>query len=934
MLVSGGQILAIDKIYTDGTTLVGDGVKTPAAVNTKVIATTNLVSGTSAKLQSEIDDINDKFDDYYNKTETSSKEEISAAFENFKTDQTVVSAGSDKVSVSAIPSGDKTIVYAIDVTPGAVSIAGASGISAKQVDDTWILGLSANFLSANALEDYYNKNTINGKFIDVSAWAKETFASASQLNDYYEKTETSSKNEIQTALNQKQNVSDMSAYAQSAWVDANYQKKGDYVSATEFNKYKEEVTQEFANTSAWANDKFQEKGDYVSATEFNEYKEKVEHDFENTSAWANKTFQPSGDYVSATEFDEYKTEVSQEFANTSAWARETFQEKGEYVSATDFEDYKEQVEQKFENTSAWAEDTFQKKGDYLSANALDEISGKWESVYDTVNTASGNWNEASAFAANSGKFVTSASVEFDPALAYFLKKDEETEAVSWSGVDLTDLGKMYDISSLTPELVSAGISADENNKPIYVVSATTPEQVTTDISGFGLSAWKDTDLNKYFVSAKIAGNHGISAEYDSAANAWNVGISANEYAYYSNTYENNAGESVDTDTIIKFVDGISHNITVDSDGYITLPDTGNKFTVCVNETVTDNIDSNSHAYLSNKIQLCKRENNADTVLVATNNYYATEVGTSDATIAYTLTHSPNVKYFIKYAGSKVDVTKNANAKLRVVISILEEISSLATTEGGSTHYTGVEPIYVDDTANKIGLAFDRTQFQITEDADPNHPGLSALQINIQTTGGNIDQEAFEKLAGIINGRMTETIPFGALNTEGSLAGSRQYSYLFRPTIEYDMTSATVAYMHGGNANSNTFISIGVYEGVTGAAKLIWESDRTQLPITGGQVVMRSRNNGISGTITPDALYYACIRIDVSNDHTSTTVWNNVLGLQMGSNTTTDLGNPKPWLGLENVLSLDYPSYLDFAGAGSMDKFAGIKPYIGFRTQEE
>ena len=62
---------------------------------------------------------------------------------------------------------------------------------------------------------------------------------------------------------------------------------------------------------------------------------------------------------------------------------------------------------------------------YLSANALDELSGKWEDTANTVSTASGSWNEASAFGANSGKFVTSAGFEFENNLAYFLKKQEE-----------------------------------------------------------------------------------------------------------------------------------------------------------------------------------------------------------------------------------------------------------------------------------------------------------------------------------------------------------------------------------------------------------------------------------------------------------------------------------------------------------------------------
>lgn len=46
--------------------------------------------------------------------------------------------------------------------------------------------------------------------------------------------------------------------------------------------------------------------------------------------------------------------------------------------------------------SSWVDENYQKKGDYLSANALNEISGasaNWNSVYETVQTNSGDWSE-------------------------------------------------------------------------------------------------------------------------------------------------------------------------------------------------------------------------------------------------------------------------------------------------------------------------------------------------------------------------------------------------------------------------------------------------------------------------------------------------------------------------------------------------------------
>ena len=512
MLVSGGQILAIDRVYTDNT-ISGDGVQKRLGVNTKVIATTELVSGTSAKLQSEIDAISGNLhDNYYTKTETSGAEQIQKAFDNFKTTQTIVSAGSDIVGVTSAKLDEKTVVYTVTVTPGEVNIAGASGISAKQTNNTWTIGLSADFLSANALDvlsAYYKKSetsaatAIDAALAATSSWANETFQekgdylTPDDLNNYYKKSETSGAQQIQDALDLKQNKADMSAY----------QLSGDYVSATTFAEYKTKVEQDFVNTSAWANSAFQAKGDYVEETDFNAYKEEVEQAFADTSSWAKDTFQEKGNYVSADDFNTYKEEVEQTFVDTSAWANETFQSIGEYISASE---------------------------KFLSANALDDISGKWEAAYDIVNTNSAYWNEVSAFSANSGRFLTAEGVT-DPGLAYFLKKDEETDEVTWSGVDLSNLGKMYSISSLSDNLY-AGISADpETNEPFYVVSAASAAAVVLpDISGSGVSAWKDDEQNKYFVSANIVGNQGVSAEYNPETNQWDVGISANNcYASYA-----------------------------------------------------------------------------------------------------------------------------------------------------------------------------------------------------------------------------------------------------------------------------------------------------------------------------------------------------------------------------------------------------------------
>lgn len=203
--------------------------------------------------------------------------------------------------------------------------------------------------------------------------------------------------------------------------------------------------------------------------------------------------------------------------------------------------------------------------DYLSANALDQLSGNWNSVYDTVETNSANWNEASAFSANSGKFVTSGDEISDTDLAYVLKKTGNN--VAWSGIDLSNLGKIYPITSITPDLVSATISA-VNDIPTYVLSAKeTDPAVYYDVSANRMSAWSgiDNDINYYFLQgANISGNHGISAEYDPENNQWDIGLRNPSYSYAA-ARTNVTTMTATEETLSGFVDIRTAGITFEND---------------------------------------------------------------------------------------------------------------------------------------------------------------------------------------------------------------------------------------------------------------------------------------------------------------------------------------------------------------------------------
>lgn len=488
MLVSGGQILAIDKVNT-GNTILGDGVQKPLNVNTDLIATTSSVSSVSSTLAHQIDAVSGKFSDYYPKSETSAADEISAAFEKFKTTQTIVSAGKN-VGVYSAYNEAGAIVYTVsadDVEQREVKIVGDDGIRVSYDDaaSAWNIGISANYQSAGnyvSADDFDKyKNDVAQKFDNTSAWANETFqpkgeyVSATTLDEY--------KTEVQNELNKKQDVSAMSAYAQSAWVDTNYQKKGEYVTS--------------------ANDSLAGEQLVLKDNEWQVLKE---------TDWTDEISAASAAAVTS----------AKNYTDTKL---EDYYKKNETSS-------KEELEEEFAK--------YQNKGDYLSANALDDLSGKWESVYNTTVTASGNWNEASACAANSAKFVTSAGVEFNHDLAYFLKKQEEN--VVWSGVDLSNLGKMYNISSLTPELISAGISADEQNNPFYVLSAAKPGEVA--VPG-------------------ISGENGVSAHYDDKENTYVIGLSSSP-AYASFTATTIADDGVYTPAIYSESYNVGNGVTLEN----------------------------------------------------------------------------------------------------------------------------------------------------------------------------------------------------------------------------------------------------------------------------------------------------------------------------------------------------------------------------------
>ena len=1014
--------------------------------------------------------------------------------------------GDSCLAVSSTTAEDGTIKYKLSVTaePTDTTLVGENGIYAKRNhnEGEWAIGLSSDFLSANALDNLsgnwqntYNtvcsysadwqkvndkvdttsfnqyKTEVNQKFVNTSSWASGAFyplndnpkgyltehqsldglMSANKLeyigdkitayngsafsanliagsgiiidgNIIYTSGLVSSSVFIDSATYITNNITILSADVSS--ISANLDEKydvrsfaivsGDFYTndnpsgfinsgyvTKELEKYylKTETSAASALGDEFDNvydilDKLQENSAHNTVTSTNDFI-KVEKDgTEYQLTFNSAALQASGNYLSANALDFLK-EPSANWNSVYDTVKSNSADWNEVSAKLDTSSFKEvsgkfalsaDVDTRLEDTSAWANATFQPIGDYLSAsnkflsaNALDNLSGNWESTYNTVTTNSAKWNEVSSLSskldissfedrtkdwdvteytgiepiyvndhqisadlsnyynkqevytqeeteekiaealANYGGYVTAGSAEggcpdvTNPSnkfiylvkmdttkndnyyewiysdngetsawecigettmdLTPYLTKEEAVETyqpigqyvtsstevipdngayvltndngtVKWSGLDISELGKKYIVTS-TNNTVYVG-SAQNGNTITYNLSADIP--TIPGISGEnGLSAFYDIDTNKYYVGVNNSGM----------------------------TYYRGEADTVN-DGIVQFSTNNAQveNITVNN-GVFTLPANVAKVTFSINETIENNISTTNnvpdHNFNLNKIALyCN-----DSEVISTQEYYHNELGLSELSLTYTIDNNKydsNI-YSIRYDGASLTGTFNCK------LSILEEV--LSFNEGGGTasaNYegvannlvhvdntlhkiyadplTGISPIYVSGT-NKIGLNYDPNQFTISGE------GLhSVLQIKIETSGGTIDQESFEKLADLVNSRITETIPIGLVNKWETLGQNASFSYLFRPTMEFDVNSATVAriMIHNSTVNqSQSQVIISELDETNANVFIQWWSEIKTLTSTVGTVAL-SANQGCTQTRTlhPEKLYYATI----------------------------------------------------------------------------
>lgn len=269
---------------------------------------------------------------------------------------------------------------------------------------------------------------------------------------------------VDDVLAKKQDKSAMSAYALSSWVDENYQKEGDYLSANALDLISE--------TSG----KWNEVSSKLDVDDFNEWSANADID------------QYTGiDHI-------------------------VVKDHKIYLSAN-----------------------------YLSANAIDEIresSANWNSVYETVNTTSSDWNEVSSKANQldledlSGN-VETLSGELE-STSSFLDDAIDVVSAEFEKVVYTSATNNWDV---TP--YSAGQNINIINHTINVSGLYNTSLTSTDDS-VGITATTDASGNiQYDLGVNtipgISGISGVSAYYDENTDQYIVGLEKNDlgFAKYS-----------------------------------------------------------------------------------------------------------------------------------------------------------------------------------------------------------------------------------------------------------------------------------------------------------------------------------------------------------------------------------------------------------------
>ena len=655
MLVKAGQIIAIDSVKVDPT-LSGDGVNSPLGV--KAVAPT--VSG-HAGLSAEKNG-NDVFlglnNNAFNLKSLDGSVEIHGGVQPDGTFEY-------NIQVSAKPVISDTKIYGgegIKVDPEGsatyrVSVSGdylKSGALNGYATQTWVndkgyateswstenFQLKGEYVVSADLDYYYKKTDIdaysakvNSEFNETSAWAKSEFQPKSEMSAYYKKSEVYTKEEVNDLIDDYALSADVdTAIAENkasvkTWANNEFQVKGSYASATDITSLSSTVDTKLADKAdkSYVDETFQVKDNYVTSAD-NELSGKALVLKDNK--WEEA---PEGTtYTQGPNIDIHGTVISGRDWTPELSAKADKTDLNNYTLNSTFESFVESVSAEFAETSAWALETFQSAGNYLSANALEPYYTSTQ--VDTIINGTKSWAD--------NKFQLSGNYLSANALDPYYTSSEVDEAIEEFSAAITDT------------IIELSATADDK----FLLKENIP-----GINGDKVYVDYDDEHNEYVINGPdIVGNNGISAEFDTVNNEWNIGLSGKP-VYMFDKYESN--DTITAGTVIKFAGQDYEQITVDNGGYFVLPATAEKVTFNINENVENN-NTGLHEYLLNKFALVTDSND---VLVYTQNYYPAEVGSSNGTIAITVDHSvePTRKYAVVYSGSDVAASANLNFTMSI-----------------------------------------------------------------------------------------------------------------------------------------------------------------------------------------------------------------------------------------------------------------------------
>ena len=843
---------------------------------------------------------------YYKKVETSSKEQLDTEFKKYLPNAQYAVDSATFMNLNELEFNDRGEISSYNgsafgniLKPGSgiiidgdiISTSGlvntSSFTSSVNVINNYITVISGDVSAISSVLDtklYISSfKELSGDFYtndNPSGFINSSYV-ANELKKYYKKTETSGAEELDnrfepieydvellkansahyTVVGDNNRISvdadttnkiytvnfNSAGLATENWVSANFLSANALEGLSGRWAFSADVDKRLEDTSAWANETFQPKGDYLSANalvdvsgKWNQVSAKL--DTSATTNWDVTEYSGVNpikveNHEISIDLDDYFTkdetieEIETRLANYGGYVTAASGTSGEPLVDNPSTKYIYLVKME---SGPLSSDNY-KEWIYTSAENIEQ----WECIGETTMdlTPYLTKEEAEETYQPKGNYVTSGDY-ITAGPAWVLVNDND--GVHWSGLDVSELGKKYIVTS-TNHTVYVG-SAQDGNTITYNLSANIPT-----IPG-------------------ISGYNGLSGYYNSANNKYFIGVDERGLTYYRGI-----AASLSNDNKALFTNPIqSENITYNN-GVFTIPSNVAKVTFSINEKIENNVLTTNnvanHDFNLNKIALyC---NNSE--IISTQEYYHNELGVSELSLTYTIDNSNlgSNDYSIRYDGATLTGNFECN------ISIIEEVLSFGTGGGtaSATYHektnnlvhvdntnfeiyaddlSGISPIYIQDNKN-IGLSYDELQFDLSG---------GKLQINIQTSGGNIDQEAFEKLANIVNGRITETIPIGLVNSYESLGDGGAFSYLFRPTMEFDVSHNTKARIMTHNASVNSSkaqVAISELNENNAYVTIMWWSEIKTLTAQAGTVTLTA-NPGCTETRTlyPDRLYYATV----------------------------------------------------------------------------